>query len=148
MFTGGTIWIFDPWATFHHTCGTGPPASRAVLGGTSVKPPPAGPGRDHAMPPSRLHQAKQEPLLMGEIHFAPPKNWTDDSPVNTNEQRCPMVSKWCEMDFATIHSKHLANINGEVPGLGPAQAWAPRPDLEAGRGCEAPRPNQGSSETA
>ena len=24
--------------------------------------------------------------------------------VNTNKQRFPMVSKWCETDFATIHS--------------------------------------------
>ena len=34
----------------------------------------------------------------------PKKPRNDDSPVNANKQWLPMVSKWCEMDFATIHS--------------------------------------------
>ena len=41
-------------------------------------------------------------------HFALPKKpWNDDSPVNTNKPRFPMISKWCEMDFATIHSSFI-----------------------------------------
>ena len=36
-------------------------------------------------------------------HFKKP--WNDDSLVNTNKQAVStMVSKWCEMNFATIHS--------------------------------------------
>ena len=37
---------------------------------------------------------------MDEIHFAPPKRpWNDNSPVHTNKQWFPIVSRWCEMDF-------------------------------------------------
>ena len=36
-----------------------------------------------------------------------PKNpWNDDSPVNTNEQRLPMVSKWCRI--SSTHSMSRA----------------------------------------
>ena len=42
-------------------------------------------------------------LWMDEIHFAPPqKPWKDDSPVNTNKQWFPTVSKWCRI--SSIHS--------------------------------------------
>ena len=42
-------------------------------------------------------------LLMDEIHFAPPKKpWHEESPVNTNKQWFPAVSKWCRS--LSIHS--------------------------------------------
>ena len=42
---------------------------------------------------------------------APPqKPWNDDPPVNANKPWFPVVAKWCEMDFATIHSIIRANL--------------------------------------
>ena len=43
---------------------------------------------------------------------APPKKpWNVDSPVNTNKQWCqPWLLKWCETDFATIHSIALGTV--------------------------------------
>ena len=42
----------------------------------------------------------------GNLMVAAPPNklWSDDSPVKTNEQWFPMVSKWCEMDF--VHPQY------------------------------------------
>ena len=37
----------------------------------------------------------------------PKKPWNDDSPVNTNKQWLPMVSKWCRI--SSIHSMAMGH---------------------------------------
>ena len=47
-------------------------------------------------------------LWMDELLHHTRNPWNDDSPVNTNKQWFqPWPLKWCEMDWATIHSRDL-----------------------------------------
>ena len=51
-----------------------------------------------------LFYCQQLNTVDGQSPAPPKKPWNDDSPANTNKPWSPMISKWCEMDFATIHS--------------------------------------------
>ena len=47
----------------------------------------------------------------------------NDPPANTNQQCLPMVSKWCEMEFATIHGMTTADAaSGHGRGSSPQVA--------------------------
>ena len=52
--------------------------------------------------------AQQEPVAIPPVdgrNPAPPQRpWKDDSPVNTNKEWLPMISKKCEMDF--VHPQY------------------------------------------
>ena len=75
---------------------------------------------DSATPP---RQGEGLLLWMDEIRFAPPKKpWHDDSPVTTNQQWFPMVSKWCEMDF--VHPQYHPGILQSLK-TSPQMATAP-----------------------
>ena len=81
---------------------------------------------------------------------APPKKpWNDDSPVNTNNQWFPMVSKWCRI--SSIHSRRSLSCSfncspnricdfhgGELgPGLPPPPLFGISPSqIRAGLGME------------
>ena len=55
------------------------------------------------------------------------KPWNDDSPVNTNEQWFPMVSKWCEMDF--VHPQYFLEQLGDSLCTGCFGIFLPSPGL-------------------
>ena len=46
-----------------------------------------------------------DPTVDGQNPAPPKKPWNNDSPVNTNKQRFPMVSKWCR-----ISSNHSMKV--------------------------------------
>ena len=74
------------------------------------------PGQDSA--PVGMDETDETLLWMDEIHFAPPKKpWNDDSPVNTNKQWFPMVSKWCRI--LSMHSMNTG-MNHLPAGAGSA----------------------------
>ena len=76
--------------------------------------------------PSSIPDVEKRGNTVDGRNFAPPKKpWNDDSPVNTNKQWLPMVSKWCRI--SSIHSTTrchefslqagVLRIPGSFPGV-------------------------------
>ena len=83
--------------------------------------------------------SSSDPTVGGRNPTPPKKSYNDDSPVNTNKQIWfLMPSKWCEMNFATIHSKSALLAREAPPFENPqpqtsgSSAWRKKNNTPAG----------------
>ena len=82
--------------------------------------------------PAALRAAEESNIIQGttvdgcEVHFAPPKKpRNDDSLVNANQEWCPMISKWCEMEFVYPQHQRSDSINHKAHLVGSPRLHQP-----------------------